>query len=70
MQIIIKIYITSHIIDGSLCEGPIIRAYSDESAKLIAKNNGLNLEGELQNILQDIVDDVLTEEDLKNRVLH
>tara|TARA_R100000544_G_C2201739_1_gene47092 strand:- start:473 stop:682 length:210 start_codon:yes stop_codon:yes gene_type:complete len=69
LQIIIKIYITSHIKDGCLCEGPIIHAYSYESAELIAKNNGLNLEGELQDILQDILDDVLTE-DLDNRVLH
>tara|TARA_R110000751_G_scaffold3446_2_gene16715 strand:+ start:76 stop:273 length:198 start_codon:yes stop_codon:yes gene_type:complete len=64
-----KIYITSYTLDGNEYEGPQIRADSWDSARYIAKSNGLTLHGELTDILQDIVDQVLTE-DLDNRVLH
>ena len=64
-----KIYITSYTLDGDEYEGPQIRADSWDSARHVAELNGLTLHGELIDILQDIIDQALTE-DLDNRVLH
>jgi hypothetical protein len=64
-----KIYITSYFFEGDEYAGPQIHADSWDSASDIAESNGLTLQGELTDILQDIVDQVLIE-DLDNRVLH
>ena len=64
-----KIYITSYTFDGDEYAGPQIHADSWDSARDIAKSNGLTLHGELTDILQNIVDQALIE-DLDNRVLH
>ena len=64
-----KIYITSYTFDGDEYAGPQIHADSWDSARDIAKSNGLTLCGELTDILQSIVEDHLMK-DLDNRVLH
>ncbi len=66
-----KIYITSYTdpYDGAEYAGPNIHADSLDDATIVADKHGLNVCGELTDILQDIVN-VEFVDDLKDRVLH